>query len=81
MRNPNLTPDGAPAPVGSRLPLPASPVVLQRPALFIDLDGVLAPLAEIPEAVVPDGRRTVLLIRPPGSTAPVPRWTGSRSVI
>ena len=63
MRNPNLNPDGAPAPVGSSLSLPAPPVVLQRPALFLDMDGVLAPLAETPGAVVPDARRTALLRR------------------
>ena len=41
--------------------LPRPPVRLTRPALFLDLDGVLAPLAPTPEAVVPDPRRTALL--------------------
>jgi trehalose 6-phosphate phosphatase len=42
-------------------PLPPPPSRLGRPALFLDLDGVLAPLAPTPEAVVPDPRRTALL--------------------
>lgn len=42
-------------------PLPSPPSRLSRPALFLDLDGVLAPLAPTPEAVVPDPRRTAVL--------------------
>ncbi|AQR63022.1 trehalose-phosphatase [Brevundimonas sp. LM2] len=41
----------------ARLSLP--PVTMSRPvALFLDLDGVLAPLAETPDAVLSDPRRT-----------------------
>ena len=42
-------------------PLPPPPSRLSRPALFLDLDGVLAPLTPTPEAVVPDPRRTAVL--------------------
>jgi len=42
-------------------PLPAPPSRLPRPALFLDMDGVLAPLAPTPDAVVPDARRTAVL--------------------
>tara|TARA_R110000787_G_scaffold265844_1_gene371918 strand:- start:4952 stop:5749 length:798 start_codon:yes stop_codon:yes gene_type:complete len=45
----------------SARPLPPPPARLPRPALFLDLDGVLAPLAPTPEAVVPDPRRTAVL--------------------
>lgn len=41
--------------------LPAPPVRLERIALFLDMDGVLAELAETPEAVVPEPRRTAVL--------------------
>lgn len=37
------------------------PIRLPRPALFLDLDGVLAPLAATPDAVGPDPRRTAVL--------------------
>lgn len=53
-----LSASGAIAP---RLPEP--PAVLQKPALFLDLDGVLAPLAPTPDAVGPDVRRTEVLRR------------------
>lgn len=43
--------------------LPNPPASLRRPALFLDMDGVLAPLAETPDAVVPDARRTAVLRR------------------
>ena len=44
--------------------LPAPPVALPRPlALFLDLDGVLAPMAPTPDAVVADPRRTAVLTR------------------
>jgi trehalose 6-phosphate phosphatase len=44
--------------------LPAPPVTLGRPlALFLDLDGVLAPMAPSPDAVVSDPRRTAVLGR------------------
>ena len=45
--------------IASRLPKP--PVAPKRPALFLDLDGVLAPLAPTPDAVGPDARRTAVL--------------------
>jgi len=41
--------------------LSAPPVKLNRPALFLDMDGVLAPFAPTPEAVVPVARRTAVL--------------------
>jgi trehalose 6-phosphate phosphatase len=41
--------------------LPEPPALLRRPALFLDLDGVLAPLAPTPDAVVPNARRTAVL--------------------
>jgi len=43
------------------VPLPRPPALLRRPALFLDLDGVLAPLAPTPDAVIPDARRTAVL--------------------
>lgn len=43
--------------------LPPPPVALERPALFLDMDGVLAPFAPTPEAVVPTARRTAVLKR------------------
>ncbi len=42
-------------------PLPEPPFRLRRPALFLDMDGVLAPLAPTPDAVIPDPRRTAIL--------------------
>ncbi|MFC5345701.1 trehalose-phosphatase [Brevundimonas staleyi] len=40
------------------------PVTVNRPlALFLDLDGVLAPMAPTPDAVVADPRRTAVLTR------------------
>lgn len=39
------------------------PPRLDRPALFLDLDGVLAPLAPTPDAVGPEARRTGVLTR------------------
>lgn len=47
--------------IASRLPRP--PVAPEKPALFLDLDGVLAPLAPTPDAVGPDARRTEVLRR------------------
>jgi len=41
--------------------LPGPPARLSRPALFLDLDGVLAELADTPDAVVPEPRRTAVL--------------------
>ena len=41
--------------------LPTPPARLKRPALFLDMDGVLAPLAATPCAVVPEARRTAIL--------------------
>ena len=44
--------------------LPAPPVAMGRPlALFLDLDGVLAPMAPTPDAVHADPRRTAVLTR------------------
>ncbi len=43
------------------LSLPPPPERLDRAALFLDLDGVLAPLAATPDAVGPDARRTAVL--------------------
>ncbi|RZI98364.1 MAG: trehalose-phosphatase [Brevundimonas sp.] len=43
--------------------LPEPPGRLTRPALFLDMDGVLAPLAPTPDSVVPDARRTAVLRR------------------
>ena len=43
--------------------LPPPPVDLRRLALFLDMDGVLAPLAPTPNAVLPDPRRTAVLRR------------------
>lgn len=50
-----------PAAEGADAPLPPPPSVMRRPALFLDLDGVLAPLAPTPDAVVPDARRSAVL--------------------
>lgn len=41
--------------------LPKPSTRLRRPALFLDLDGVLAPLAPTPDAVTPNARRTAVL--------------------
>lgn len=41
--------------------LPPPPLSLRRPALFLDLDGVLAPIAPSPDDVGPDARRTRVL--------------------
>lgn len=41
--------------------LPPPPDRLTRPALFLDMDGVLAPFAPRPEDVVPTARRTAVL--------------------
>ncbi|HBY44064.1 MAG TPA: trehalose-phosphatase, partial [Brevundimonas sp.] len=42
----------------ARPALPAPPIRLSGAALFLDLDGVLAPLAPTPDAVGPEPRRT-----------------------
>lgn len=39
------------------------PIPTGRTAIFLDLDGVLAPLAPTPEAVLPDPRRTATIRR------------------
>ena len=57
----DLTIDAASAAAEAMPRLPAPPARLLRPALFLDLDGVLAPFAPTPHAVVPDARRTALL--------------------
>lgn len=61
MLNPDLNTAGASAPDATLSHLPPPPALLQRPALFLDMDGVLAPLAATPDAVVPDARRTEVL--------------------
>jgi len=58
---PDLITDAGSAATKTAACLPAPPRGLRRPALFLDMDGVLAPLAPTPEAVVPDGRRTAVL--------------------
>lgn len=48
---------------GETAPLSPPPLHLRRPALFLDMDGVLAPLAATPDAVGPDPERTAVLKR------------------
>ncbi|MFN3537521.1 MAG: trehalose-phosphatase [Brevundimonas sp.] len=44
-------------------PLSPPPALPERPALFLDMDGVLAPITATPGGVGPDGRRTRVLSR------------------
>jgi len=60
MQTSSPIPDAATAP-DAPPQLPPPPVALLRPALFLDMDGVLAPLAATPDAVVPDARRTAVI--------------------
>lgn len=71
----DLTVDAVTAAVETIPRLPAPPVRLSRPALFLDLDGVLAELADTPDAVVPEPRRTAVL------TALAPRLGGRVAII
>lgn len=52
-------------PAGEALapPAPCPPCLISRPSLFLDLDGVLAPIAATPEGVTPSERRTESLRR------------------
>jgi trehalose 6-phosphate phosphatase len=43
--------------------LSSPPTEVREPALFLDMDGVLAPLAPTPDEVAPDPRRTAILRR------------------
>lgn len=61
MRTSQMITDRAPARAEAASHLPPPPTRLKRPALFLDMDGVLAPLAETPDAVVPDAERTAVL--------------------
>lgn len=61
MLKPDLTSAAAPVADEPAMRLPPPPTRLQRPALFLDLDGVLARLEPTPDAVGPDARRTSLL--------------------
>jgi len=61
MGTPDLTTDDVEPSEDTPARLPPPPDVLPRPALFLDMDGVLAPLAATPDAVVPDTRRTAVL--------------------
>ncbi len=51
------------AAAGTLTRMPPPPARLEQAALFLDMDGVLAPLAPRPEDVVPVARRTVVLTR------------------
>ena len=52
-----------PLPAGHADLLPPPLLRVQGLALFLDMDGVLAPIEETPEAVVADPRRTAVLAR------------------
>lgn len=61
MLNPDLTRATAATAAETATPLSPPPAGLRRPALFLDLDGVLARLEPTPDAVGPDARRTSVL--------------------
>jgi len=63
MLDPDLNPGDASAPDETPVVLPLPSRNLGHPALFLDLDGVLAPLAATPDAVKPDPYRTAVLRR------------------
>jgi trehalose 6-phosphate phosphatase len=52
-----------PSKAGTVRRLPPPPPRLSRPAIFLDLDGVLAPIVATPDAVAPAARRTAVLAR------------------
>lgn len=58
---PDLKTDAGTTGVEHLMRLPVPPRRLIRPALFLDMDGVLAPLAPTPDAVTADVRRTAAL--------------------
>lgn len=60
---PSLTASSGPEVAESEASLSPPPVPTGAVALFLDLDGVLAPLAPTPDAVAPTPRRTAVVAR------------------